>query len=82
MLYCFQSHSSLVLGMVIRRFPVSINMQALSCMICMVGWVVFMFVSRLHSCKFIWISGRLSGLCMYLVPFDCGWWKFFSIILE
>jgi hypothetical protein len=65
--------------MVIRRFPVSVNMRALSCM---VGWVVFMSMFGLHSCKFIWISGRLSGLCMYLVPFDCGWWKFFSIILE
>jgi hypothetical protein len=41
MLYCFHSHSSLVLGMVIRRFPMSVNMWALSCMICMVGCVVF-----------------------------------------
>jgi hypothetical protein len=53
MLYCFQSHSSLIMVMVIRRFPLSINKWALFCMICVVGWVVFMSVSRLHSVKFI-----------------------------
>jgi hypothetical protein len=53
MLYCFQSHSSLVLVMVIRRFPLSVNKWALFCMICIVGWVVFMFVFGLHSVKFI-----------------------------
>jgi hypothetical protein len=56
MLYCLQSHSSLVLVMVIRRFPLSVNKWALFCMICMVGWdrwVVFMSVSGLHSVKFI-----------------------------
>jgi hypothetical protein len=79
MLYRFQSHYSLVLGMVIRRFPVFVNMRALSCM---VGWVVFMSVFGLLSCKFIWINRRLSGSCIYLVFFDCGWWKFFSIMLE
>jgi hypothetical protein len=52
-----------------------------SCMICMVGWVVFMSESGLHSFRFIWIGGRWSGLCMYLASFDCGWWKCFSIIL-
>jgi hypothetical protein len=72
MLYCFQSHSSLVLEMVIKWFPVFVNMWALSCMICMVGWVVFMSVSGLHSFRFIWIISRCSGSCMYLVSFDKG----------
>ena len=52
-LYCFHNHSSLVLGMVIRKFPVSVNMCALSYMIYMVGCVVFMSLSGLHSCRFI-----------------------------
>jgi hypothetical protein len=53
MLYCFHSHSSLLLGMIIRRFPISVNMWASSCMICMVGCVVFMSLSGLHSCRFL-----------------------------
>jgi hypothetical protein len=53
MLYCFHSHSSLVLGMVIRRFPISVNIWASSHMICMVGCVVFLSLSGLHSCRFI-----------------------------
>jgi hypothetical protein len=53
MLYCFHSHSNLVLAMVNSRFPVSINNWALFCMICIVGWVVFMSVSGLHSFRFI-----------------------------
>jgi hypothetical protein len=58
------------------------NMWVLSHVGCMVGCVVFMSLSGLHSCKFIWISGRLSGSCTYLVSFHCGWWKFFAIMLE
>jgi hypothetical protein len=81
-LYCFHSHSSLILGMVIRRFPISVNIWASSYMICMVGCVVFMSLSGLHSCRLIWIRGRLSGSCTYLVSFDCSWKKFFSIMLE
>jgi hypothetical protein len=81
-LYCFQSHSSLVLGMVIKRFLVFVNMWALSHVVCMMGCVVFMSLYGLHSCRFIVISGRLSGSCTYLVFFDCVWWKFFVIMLE
>jgi hypothetical protein len=72
MLYCFQSYSRLVLGIVIRRLPMSINMWASSHMICMVGCVVFMSLSGLLLGMCIWINGRLSGLCTYLVSFDCG----------
>jgi hypothetical protein len=53
MLYCFHSHSSLVLEIVIRRFPTSVNMWASSHMICIVGCVVFMSLFGLHSCRFI-----------------------------
>jgi hypothetical protein len=38
---------------------------------------VFMSVSRLHSFRFIWTCGKCSGLCMYLVSFDCNWQFFF-----
>jgi hypothetical protein len=48
-LYWFHSHSSLFFGMVIRWFPMLVNISALSCMICIVGSAVFMSVSGLHS---------------------------------
>ena len=57
LLHCFQSHSSLVLEIVIRRLPISINMWTSSHMSCMVDCVVFMPLSRLLSCMCIWISG-------------------------
>jgi hypothetical protein len=72
MLYCFQSHSSLVLGIVIEKLPISVNMWALSHMSCMVGCVVFMSLFGLLSCMCIWINGRFSGSCTYLMSFDCG----------
>jgi hypothetical protein len=53
LLYCFHNHSSLFLGMVIRRFPILVNIWALSFITCMVGCVVFMSLSGLHSCRFI-----------------------------
>jgi hypothetical protein len=74
-LYWFQSHSSLSLGMVIKWFPLFLNMDALSCMICMVGSVVFMSVSGLHSLRCIWTSSNCSGSCMYLVSLDCILWE-------
>jgi hypothetical protein len=52
-LYCFHSHSSLIFGIVIRRFPMSINMWASSVMICILDCVVSMSLSGLHSCRFI-----------------------------
>jgi hypothetical protein len=53
MLYCFHSHSSLVLGIAIRRFPKSVNMWASSPMIYIMGCVVFMSLFGLHLCRFI-----------------------------
>jgi hypothetical protein len=44
--------------MVIKWFPLFVKMWVFSCMICMVGWIVFMSESRLHSFRFIWIKGR------------------------
>jgi hypothetical protein len=52
-LYCFQSHSSFVWEIVIRRFPSSVNMWASSHITCIVGCVVFMSLSGLHSCRLI-----------------------------
>jgi hypothetical protein len=52
-LYCFHSHSNLVLGIIVRRFPMSVNIWASSSMIWMAGSVVFMFLSGLHSFRFI-----------------------------
>jgi hypothetical protein len=80
-LYWFHSQLSLFLEMVIRWFPLFVNMSALSCIICMVGSSIFMSVSGLHSFRCIWTSGNCSGSYMYLVFLDCIWWKFFSIIL-
>jgi hypothetical protein len=52
-LYCFHSHSNLVLGIVVKRFPVSVNMWASSLMIWIIDSVVFMSLSGLHSFRFI-----------------------------
>jgi hypothetical protein len=52
-LYCFHNHSNLVLGIVISRFPVSVNKWAILSIICMVGYVVFISLSGLHSCIFM-----------------------------
>jgi hypothetical protein len=71
--YWFHSHSSLSLGMVIRWFPLFVNMNALFCMICIVGSVAFISVSGLHSFRFIWTSGSCNDSCMYLVSLDCVW---------
>jgi hypothetical protein len=71
--YCFHSQSSLFLEMVIRWFPLFVNMSASSCIICMVGSNIFMLVSGLHSFRFIWTSGSCSGSYMYLVSLDCIW---------
>ena len=38
-------------------------MKALSCMIYMVGLIMFMSVSGLHSFRFIWTNGNCSGSC-------------------
>jgi hypothetical protein len=79
-LYWFHSHSSLFLGMVIRWFPLFVNISALSCMICIVGSVVFMSESGLHSFRCIWTNGSCSGSSINLVSLDCIWWKFCSIM--
>ena len=52
-LYCFHSHSNLVLKIVIRGFPRSMNMWASSPMIWIVDFVVCMSLSGLHSFRFI-----------------------------
>jgi hypothetical protein len=53
--------------------PLFVNMSASSCTICMVGSIVLMSVSGLHSFRFIWTSGSCNGLCKYLVSLDWTW---------
>ena len=62
--YWFQSHSNLILGMVIRWFPLFVYISVLSYMIWMVGLFVFISVSKLHSFKFIWTNGSCKGSYM------------------
>jgi hypothetical protein len=50
--YWFHSHSTLFLEMVIRWFPLFVNISALSYIICMVGSSVFMSISGLHLFRF------------------------------
>jgi hypothetical protein len=78
--YWFHNHISLFLGMVIKWFPLFVNISALSCIICMVGSVVFISVFGSYSFRFIWTSGSCNGTCMYLVSLDCDWYKFWSIL--
>ena len=65
--YCFQSHFSLSIGMVIRYFPVSLYMCAVSFCICMVHVSTFISFSRLHPFIEMCASGMISGGGMYLV---------------
>jgi hypothetical protein len=57
-------------------------MSALSCAIYMVGSIIFMSVSGLHSFSCIWTRGNCSGSCMYLVSLDCIWWIFFGLYYD
>ena len=70
--YCFQSHLSLSIGMVIRCFPVSSYMCAESFCICMVYVSIFMSFSGLHSFIEICASGIINGGGMYLVSLFCS----------
>ena len=45
-------------------------MNALSCIICIVGSFALMSVSRLHLFRFIWTSGSCNDLCIYLVSLN------------
>ena len=62
--YWFHNHSSLCLEMVIRWYPLLVNMSALSCMICMVSSIAFMLESGLHSFRCICTSVNCSGMLL------------------
>ena len=69
--YCFQSHLSLSIGMVMRYIHVSSYMCATSFSICLVCISTFMSLSRLHSLVEICASGIVSCEGMYLVSLFC-----------
>ena len=70
--YCFQSHFSLSIGMVIRYFPVSSYMCVVSFCICMVHVFTFISFSGLHSFIEMCASGMFNGGGMYLVSLFCS----------
>ena len=70
--YCFQSHLSLSIEMVIRCFHVSSYMCTVSFCICMVHVSTFISFSRLHSFIKMCASGMINGEGMYLVSLFCS----------
>ena len=78
--YCFQSHFSLSMGMVIRCFPVSSYMFAESFCVSMVHLSIFMSFSGLHSFIEICASSITSGGGMYLVSLFCSLVKLAFIV--
>ena len=65
--YCFQSHFSLSIGMVIRCFPVSSYMCATSFSDCMVHESAFISFSGLHSFIEMCASGMIKVENKYLL---------------
>ena len=78
--YCFQSHLSLSIGMVISCFPISSYMCAVSFCICMVHVSTFISFLRLHSFLKMYASGMINGGGMYLVSLLCSSVKLAFII--
>ena len=71
-MYCFHSHLSLSIGMVIRYFPVSSYICAVSFCICMVHVSIFISFFGLHSLIEMCASGIISGGGMCLVSLFCS----------
>ena len=69
--YCFQSHLSLFIGMVIRYFPISLYMCATSFYVCMVCVSTFISLSGLYSLVEICASGMTNCKGIYLVSLFC-----------
>ena len=69
--YYFQSHLSLSIGMVIRCFPVSLYMCAVSFCIYMVHVSTFISFLGLHSFIEMYASGMINGGGMYLISLFC-----------
>ena len=70
--YCFQSHLSLSIGMIIRYFPVSLYMCTTLFFVCMVCVSTFISLSRLHSLVEICASGITNCKDMYLMSLFCA----------
>ena len=70
-IYCFQSHFSLSIEMVIRCFPISSYMCAISFCICMVHVSTFICFSELHSFIEMCASGMINGKGIYLESLFC-----------
>ena len=70
--YCFQSHSSLSIGMVIRCFSVSSYMCAISFCIYMVHVSTFISFLGLHSFIEMCANGMINGEGIYLVSLYCS----------
>ena len=70
--YCFQSHLSLYIEMVIRYFPVFLYLCATSFSVCMVCISTFISLSGLHSLVEICASGIINCKGMYLVSLFCA----------
>ena len=71
-IYCFQSHLSLSIRMVIRYFLVSSYICATSFFVCMACVSTFISLSRLHSLVEICASGIVNCEGMYLVSLFCA----------
>ena len=78
--YCFHSHLSLSIGMVIRYFPVSSYICVVLFCICIVHVSVFISFSGLHSLIEICASGIVSGGGMCLLSLFCSTVKLAFII--
>ena len=80
--YCFHSYLSLSIGMMIRYFPVSSYICAVSFCICIVHVFVFISLFGLHSLIEMCASGIISGGGMCLVSLFCSTVKLaFTIFL-
>ena len=70
--YCFQSHLSLSIGMVIRYSPISLYMCTTSFCVCMVCVSTFISLLGLHSLVEICASETTNCKGMYLVSLFCA----------
>jgi hypothetical protein len=72
-LYCVHSHWRRVVGMVCMSFPSSSNRCMFNPLVCIVGIVASMSLSRLHSRMSNFILCILNGGCTNVVSLCCVW---------
>jgi hypothetical protein len=61
-----------VAGMVYMCFPSLLNRFVSVFWVCMVGLLVFMFLSRLHFLVISFTCGKCIGDCMYRLSLCCA----------